>query len=72
MKVLAWAVMSLAGFGLMLGAYYGGMRVPESAPWSNGLIMVGRGEPAAAVTALDVTPMRLVYFARSEVELQVI
>jgi len=66
MKTVLWLVVFLAGFGLMLAAYFALCRVDESAPWAAALMYVGKAEPEETVDAVPYTEARLRLLPLSE------
>jgi len=66
MKTLIWLLVLVAGFGLMLVAYFALGRVDESAPWAAAFMYVGKGEPVAAPDAPACSAARLRYLPLPE------
>jgi hypothetical protein len=58
MKTLLWTLLLLVGFGVMLGAHYGFMRVTEPTLWTESWMYVG-GEAGPEAEDLDVTRARV-------------
>jgi len=59
MRMVAWVLALLVGFGLMLFSYYAYHRVTEPTPWTEGIMYVGRGRPRPGAEAIPFTPARI-------------
>jgi len=66
MKTLIWTAVLVAGFGLMLASYYGGMRIAHPTPWTDAFMYVGDGPPEVPVAGLDVREMSVRLLPPSE------